>query len=199
MIKKLLLLSVALVFLFSSVTSKLPKHFFAHKGAQWSGDLNKVPLYQQLILQAHNQVRSEVGVPDLKWNSEAAKVAQSWSNKCIFQHDLVNKNYGQNLAVIAIYNSILNGNSRVITEEEILKLIPESIKLWADEKNNYDYASNGCSQGEVCGHYTQMVWKSSTSVGCGITQCDDLIDWFSSFYLVCNYSPPGNYIDQRPY
>merc|ERR1711941_62543 len=34
-----------------------------------------------------------------------------------------------------------------------------------------------------CGHYTQVVWKSTTAIGCGT--CGGT--------MVCQYNPPGNY------
>ena len=40
-------------------------------------------------------------------------------------------------------------------------------------------------------HYTQMIWRNTTRVGCAIAsnRRDD--------YLVCRYSPPGNVVGQR--
>nr|prf protein 1a,pathogenesis related [Nicotiana sp.] len=29
--------------------------------------------------------------------------------------------------------------------------------MWVDEKQYYDHDSNTCAQGQVCGHYTQVV------------------------------------------
>ena len=39
-------------------------------------------------------------------------------------------------------------------------------------------------------HYTQMIWRSTTSVGCAVHQTR------STDYLICRYSPPGN-VDGR--
>ena len=40
-------------------------------------------------------------------------------------------------------------------------------------------------------HYTQIVWRGSTAVGCALasSRTDD--------YLVCRYSPPGNVVGQK--
>ena len=43
---------------------------------------------------------------------------------------------------------------------------------------------------EDVAHYTQMVWPTTTHVGCALYQAD----WD---YLICRYSPPGN-IDGKP-
>ena len=65
---------------------------------------------------------------------------------------------------------------------------------WASEKADYNYASNTCAAGKVCGHYTQVVWRSTVEIGCGRAVCQD-----NSQVWVCNYNPAGNIIGQRPY
>ncbi|CAL2279522.1 unnamed protein product [Prunus armeniaca] len=69
----------------------------------------------------------------------------------------------------------------------------QAVKFWVTEKPNYDYASNTCV-GDVCGHYTQVVWRNSTHVGCARAKCKN--GWM---FVICSYYPPGNYIGERPY
>jgi hypothetical protein len=58
--------------------------------------------------------------------------------------------------------------------------------LWYDEEPLYDYASANYVSG--AGHFTQMVWKSATKIGCGIAQCSGMPN-----YVTCRYDK-GNLI-----
>ena len=75
------------------------------------------------------------------------------------------------------------------------------MQSWANEAPNYNYANNTCA--DVCGHYTQVVWRDSTTLGCGVTQCNVNSPFGAGFpnwtFVVCNYAPPGNFTGQRPY
>jgi hypothetical protein len=75
------------------------------------------------------------------------------------------------------------------------------VALWAAEAPNYDYATNTCAAGQVCGHYTQLVWRATTQVGCATVQCTTGSPFGGGnwTFTVCDYSPPGNYVGQRPY
>ena len=78
----------------------------------------------------------------------------------------------------------------------------KAANLWANEVADpgYDYANHQCPTGSPafpgCGHYTQIVWATSLSLGCGRASCPNLGDFW-----VCRYAPPGNLnIDTtRPY
>ncbi|XP_068122066.1 peptidase inhibitor 16-like isoform X2 [Hyperolius riggenbachi] len=72
---------------------------------------------------------------------------------------------------------------------------------WHSERNYYNFSTNHCEEGQMCGHYTQVVWASTERVGCGQKFCEK-VDGFEDgnmYLLVCNYEPPGNFEGQRPY
>ena len=63
--------------------------------------------------------------------------------------------------------------------------------MWYDEVKDYNYVRPGFSMGT--GHFTQVVWKSSTEVGFGVARASN-----GSYYAVGNYYPPGNMYGQFP-
>lgn len=67
--------------------------------------------------------------------------------------------------------------------------ITPAVDAWGNERAHYNFHKPRFS--EVTGHFTQLVWKRTTSVGCGRVNCNgknDVEGWF----LVCEYWPPGN-------
>lgn len=142
------------------------------------GSRDQPVLVPQEIVAAHNVVRSKLGVSPLVWSDNVAKVAQVWANtllaKGTFEHRTDHK-YGENLLEAT---GIEPTPSQVVSE-------------WADEAKNYQYSANSCS--EVCGHYTQLVWRDTKEVGCAVVQDSTRQIW------VCNYAPYGNVVGERPY
>jgi pathogenesis-related protein 1 len=146
------------------------------------------------VTAAHNAVRataSPVPSPPLAplcWNASVASVAQSWANACSWRHNPNLSNLGENIAAFS-------GNRSASAARD-------AVDLWADEASDYHYSSNSCSG--VCGHYTQIVWRSTTEVGCGLRVCTTGSPFDARFgatwtMVVCDYRPPGNFGGQRPY
>ncbi|KAH9655435.1 Pathogenesis-related protein 1 [Citrus sinensis] len=66
--------------------------------------------------------------------------------------------------------------------------------LWVSEKDDYDYNSNSCNAGKVCGHYTHVVWRNSVRIGCAKVRCNN-----GGTFIGCNYASPGDVVGQKPY
>lgn len=137
---------------------------------------------------AHNSYRKAegVGLPDMTWDATVAAYSKSKaeylanSGGCKLDHNIgptKPSNYGENLY----------WSSRSTVEAAT------AIKAWYDEKQYYTYATNSCSN--VCGHYTQVVWKDSTKLGCYAATCPNN----GGVIFACNYTPAGNYVGQKPY
>ena len=147
----------------------------------------------RVAIQEHNQIRSTAtptpspGLPAVQWSSQVEAVATQWAANCVYQHNAGRGNLGENIAASSPgYWSSIAG----------------VVQAWASEAADYDYASNTCAAGKECGHYTQLVWRNSTLVGCAYASCNKnspfqgVTTWD---FWVCDYSPPGNFIGQRPY
>lgn len=135
---------------------------------------------QGQLVAAHNAARSQVGVSALVWSDTVAETARRWAGElaskgCGLQHN-PSKTYGENL-----YWTTAAKNGTEVTA------------AWTAEAANYDAQTHTCAEGQVCGHYTQVVWAKSTKLGCGMAQCGSTQVW------VCNYDPPGNMLGEHPF
>jgi pathogenesis-related protein 1 len=132
------------------------------------------------MLAAHNRVRASVGVPPLKWSEELAAVARQWAEQLLVTGKFAHRpkpQYGENLFEIRGAHAT---PAQVVAE-------------WAVEAREYDATQNKCRSLAVCGHYTQVVWRGTKQVGCGVARRQGREVW------VCNYDPPGNWVGERPY
>ncbi len=141
------------------------------------------------IIAVHNKWRAEAGVTEkLSYSPALAVKAQAWAdnmkrnNHCRMQHSKPEGEYGENLFWASARKSS-DGS------KDLLKVSPEKVvNSWASEKVDFDYANNRCNPGKICGHYTQIVWRSTSTVGCGMAVCEDSQEQI----WVCQYQPVGN-------
>jgi hypothetical protein len=136
------------------------------------------------LLAAHNQERLAVGHAPLQWDERLAADAAS---------------YGPVLAsvrrLIHSPRDARPGQSENLAMATRGSRSPEQlVDLWSREKlllrPGVFPAVGRTGRWEDVAHYTQMVWPTTTRVGCAVHRGD----WD---YLVCRYSPKGN-IDGKP-
>lgn len=148
---------------------------------------------QQAYLDAHNVHRLRHCVPGLTWSPELEKAAQDWANTCAYGHSQ-GTGMGENLSWGVPARSI-----------------NDAIASWYVENQNYNYDDPMFSweRGKIdrskqVGHFTQLVWKATTHVGCAKARCpppspstNPQIRNSSWEYVVCRYKPPGNFNIER--
>jgi pathogenesis-related protein 1 len=136
------------------------------------------------MLAAHNEVRQKFNVPPLIYDDGLAATAQEWANKIAASGVLppahrTNTSIGEN---------VFWGTADQWPPKDVLE-------VWEAESKNYDRATNTCAPGKRCMHFTQVVWSSTTKLGCGKARS---VDRRTEFF-VCYYDPAGNYVGQSPF
>jgi pathogenesis-related protein 1 len=132
----------------------------------------------QEMLAAHNFYRARVGTPPLAWSDDLATRAQQWATTLIKRGTYAPRRegpYGENLFEIS------GGGANAFGV----------VRAWVSEEVDYDHTTNSCRR--RCGHYTQVVWRSTRRVGCGVARHAKREVW------VCDYDPHGNTVGERPY
>jgi|GEM_PF-1483095 hypothetical protein len=140
--------------------------------------------FAQGILDVHNRERARLGSPLLRWNPTLEADATAYAR--------------QLASTGALAHASRAGRTG---ERENLSMgmrgwtAPQMMQNWIEEKRNFipgifpDISRTG--QWSDVSHYSQMVWSTTTSIGCGQATG---AQWE---YLVCRYSPAGN-IDGSP-
>lgn len=132
------------------------------------------------FLEAHNRVRAKYGVPPLRWSNKLARYARRWSSMrrfdCVMMHSPASP-YGEN---------IFWGSGRDWRAAD-------AVSSWASESSYFNWRSQACHPGQVCGHFTQVVWNDTEFVGCGRAEC-----FAGGVFITCSYDPPGNWKGEVP-
>lgn len=136
----------------------------------------------------HNQVRDAVQtanpLPFMTWSDDLAATAAAWIAQCVDQDapaGLIDHNDGRSNGHPYYVGENIFGSGGSASAQQ-------AVNSWASEAQFYDYDA-GCDPGKVCGHYTQIVWRTSIELGCAIGNCAGFTYPNS---IVCNYGPGGN-------
>ncbi|TEB35737.1 PR-1-like protein [Coprinellus micaceus] len=131
------------------------------------------------FLDAHNIVRSQHGAAPLTWSPELATKASLWADLCMMKHSdgiLMTEPYGEH--VVAATGDFS---------------IRDAVGTFLQDKG-------ACPAKPVYNHWTQVVWKTTTELGCAIASCRNAIEngLRRETLYVCLYNPAGNVIGQAP-
>ena len=144
--------------------------------------------FDERLLAAHNRERDTIGAQPLKWDPDLARSARDWARTLArtgrFEHSPDSPWYsepeGENLWA---------GSAGYYKPESM-------IGLWTAEKQYYKAGvfPNNSRTGQVenVGHYTQVIWSRTGSVGCALERGRN------EDFLVCRYSQAGNVLGERP-
>lgn len=134
------------------------------------------------MLTAHNALRSKLGLRPLLWDSNLAAAALAHAQHMAitgrFEHAPAS-GQGENLWM---------GSAGHYSVEAM-------VQMWSDEavhfrKGRFPSVSETGNWADI-GHFTQMIWPTTTHVGCAAVR------GASDDYLVCRYTPPGNVLGQK--
>ncbi|CAF2035154.1 unnamed protein product [Rotaria magnacalcarata] len=135
--------------------------------------------WEMQALNSHNAFRAKHGVPPLVIDAGITFTAQAYAkhlakNK-LFEHSSNRDNLGENLYTMS--------SSAPLTDQAFGT---DATQSWYDEIKSYDFNNPDFSM--ETGHFTQLVWKSSCSLGVGVGFSDD----GKTVVVVAQYGPAGN-------
>jgi len=136
------------------------------------------PTQINAFLSAHNVVRAAHNATALTWSKDYAEKAEAWADNCQLKRtdgSLSDTPYGEHhVAATGIFP------------------ISTAIGLFSQDVAQYN------PEAPTYNHFTQVVWKSTTQVGCARARCDDIFDRAlgKATYYVCFYDPVGNVVGE---
>lgn len=159
--------------------------------AQTSIDLTT---FRNTALSQHNTYRTTHKSPAMTLSDSLNSTAQSWAENIaatgVFAHSSSSQRNG---AGENLYASFTTAPSIAADT-----LAATAVQNWYKEVANYDYANPVFASNT--GHFTQVVWKNSTQLGCGAAKGTKTMNGklYNAFYVVCQYAPAGNMKGEFP-
>lgn len=141
------------------------------------------------LLASHNRERATLGIPPLRWDGQLAQDAADYARHLSKVGYLVH--YESDPDDADPQGENLWAGTRGYYGPESM------VGLWIAEKADFKpgvFPNNSISGDlEKVAHYTQLMWRSSGSLGCAVAQGQE------DDFLVCRYSEGGNVIGEKPF
>lgn len=125
-------------------------------------------------LDTHNSYRAEYNAAPLVWSADLQSLAQGYADSCQFA------NPGDALGAVGTNLAAGTGTFDAAA----------AVTLFMSDASSYDPTNPTLS------HFTQVVWKNTTELGCAAASCDSIFDQPATYH-VCVYAPTGNVIGQE--
>ncbi|KAM5297620.1 C-type lectin domain family 18 member C-like isoform 2-T2 [Glossophaga mutica] len=168
-------------------------------GVAWA-EVQRLPLWEEqapmsgalsrresfLLLSLHNRLRSRVHPPAanmrrMDWSESLARQAQARAALCGGPAPSLGPTYPS--------TSHLGWNVQLLPVGSAS--FAQVVGLWFEEGQWYSHVAAECAHNATCTHYTQLVWATSSQLGCGRHPCSGHQAEMEAF--VCAYSPGGNW------
>uniref|UniRef100_A0A8C2G5B2 Im:7150988 n=1 Tax=Cyprinus carpio TaxID=7962 RepID=A0A8C2G5B2_CYPCA len=124
--------------------------------------------FKKEFLETHNQYRKQHQAPELRYSDELCSAAQKWADHL--------------LSIRSLAHSDTENGENVFYSSSSVKKTPKD--SWYSEIKDYNFSSPGFQYST--GHFTQVVWKSSTELGVGLATDGNTV------FVVGQYKPSGN-------
>ncbi len=138
-----------------------------------------------LFLGYHNFYRARHCVSALTWSTQLADGAQQYADHQIEPGSTFSQHSG-------VPGENLSWAKRASPIPTFFNVPAVVVSEWYHEINNYDY--NKSEYTGDTGHFTQVIWRDTTQLGCAIARYSSPYgspqDLYA--YIVCRYSPAGN-------
>jgi len=163
----------------------------------------------------HNAHRANHSASALTWDQTLADYAAITAQKCVFAHDMSEGKggYGQNIDSVGYGDSTNDPGG--VWEAKVKAWDPSAVLAnaitndWylaeylifdgenALNENLYGQANPPQTTPEWT-HFSQLVWKSTTTVGCAVQYCGSgaMLSPSYAWFTVCNYGPSGNFLGE---
>jgi len=139
------------------------------------------------ILAAHNRERSAMGIAPMAWNASLAADARAYAAELAATNSF---GHSEEDPDNPVGENLFAGTTGDYAPEAM-------VGAWVEEKKDFKAGvfPNNSRTGDMedVGHYTQLMWRDTGSVGCGVAKGEDME------YLVCRYTQVGNVEGERPF
>ena len=152
-------------------------------------DTNKL---NHVLLSQHNKYRKRHGVGELTLDNELIKLAQDYSAVLAYNTDKYyiapsgNKNKNKEIVGENIFTC-----TSILKENCYTDGSTKPVDDWYNEIKKYNYSDPGFTIDTA--HFTQVIWKGTSKMGCGASVKDDGV----TYKVVCNYYKAGNIVNRN--